>query len=54
MRDGNVRNIDEMLCYAAGERDVPPVLMARLGKLLAQRQAQIAKLQPSVAAAGDE
>jgi hypothetical protein len=40
--------------YAAGERAVPSTVFARLAKLLAQRQAQIAKLQPRVAAAGQE
>lgn len=39
--------------YNSGKRRVPAVLIARLGKLLAQRQAVIEKLQPKVAAAGE-
>ena len=42
-----------MVRYDNGERDVPAILMDRLAKLLAQRQAEITKLQPKVAAAGE-
>jgi hypothetical protein len=37
-----------------GQRQVPPVLLARLGKPLTQRQAEITRLQTKVDAAGDE
>ena len=45
-------NMGSVACYDAGDRPVPPVVLDRLAKLLAQRQAEIAKLQPKVAAAG--
>jgi hypothetical protein len=42
-----------LMRYDAGDRAVPPVLLARLAKLLEQRQAAIAKLLPKVVVAGD-
>jgi hypothetical protein len=39
--------------YDTGQRSVPGVLMDRLGKLLAQRQAEIEKLLPKMAAVGE-
>ena len=43
-----------MTNYNSGKRRVPAATMARLGDLLAERQITIAKMLPSVAAAGVE